>query len=227
MTAGRRGLKTALVQDRPVLGGNNSSEVRVWLSGKTRIPPFTELGRVTDEFEQSVRDIFGPGNRAENYEDDHKRGILVAESNLTLYTGFSVTGADTADSCITGVWLYDVHTGQTRRLEAALYADCTGDAVLGAAAGAQYEMTTSGHMEMSNFWNIDDTAAAASPMPVGYRYGAPTFRRMRPEEGSQRRKESQKCWDDGWAAGSSTTRSHPPNTRGIRTCALCMAYGMP
>ncbi|MHC4643369.1 MAG: FAD-dependent oxidoreductase, partial [Planctomycetota bacterium] len=31
LSAGRRGVKVALIQDRPVLGGNNSSEVRVWL----------------------------------------------------------------------------------------------------------------------------------------------------------------------------------------------------
>jgi len=35
VTAARQGLKVALVQDRPVLGGNASSEVRLWLLGAT------------------------------------------------------------------------------------------------------------------------------------------------------------------------------------------------
>ena len=35
ITAAREGLKTILVQDRPVLGGNASSEVRLWVLGAT------------------------------------------------------------------------------------------------------------------------------------------------------------------------------------------------
>src|SRR3954469_20430550 len=35
VTAAREGLKVALVQDRPVLGGNASSEVRLWILGAT------------------------------------------------------------------------------------------------------------------------------------------------------------------------------------------------
>ncbi len=165
LAAARRGLRTALVQDRFVVGGNNSSEVRVWLSGRTRIAPYTRLGRVTDEFEQTVRDIFGAGNRAENYEDERKHALLAAEPSLTLYLGHSLIGADVADSRIVSVSVYDVRTGRIGRLEAGLYADCTGDAALGAGAGAHYEMTTSGHMEMSNFWSIRDTGTPQSFPP--------------------------------------------------------------
>src|SRR5690348_6975134 len=35
ITAAREGLRVALVQDRPVLGGNASSEVRLWILGAT------------------------------------------------------------------------------------------------------------------------------------------------------------------------------------------------
>src|ERR1043166_3109612 len=35
ITAARAGLKVILVQDRPVLGGNSSSEVRLWVLGAT------------------------------------------------------------------------------------------------------------------------------------------------------------------------------------------------
>ena len=35
ITAARAGIKVALVQDRPVLGGNASSEVRLWALGAT------------------------------------------------------------------------------------------------------------------------------------------------------------------------------------------------
>ena len=35
ITAARNGIKVILVQDRPVLGGNGSSEVRLWILGAT------------------------------------------------------------------------------------------------------------------------------------------------------------------------------------------------
>jgi hypothetical protein len=39
----------ALVQDRPVLGGNGSSEVRVWPEGTTRVEPFPHVGEIVEE----------------------------------------------------------------------------------------------------------------------------------------------------------------------------------
>ena len=45
-TAARLGLKVALIQDRPVLGGNNSSEVRVHLGGRVNLDPYPKLGNV-------------------------------------------------------------------------------------------------------------------------------------------------------------------------------------
>ena len=49
ITAARLGCKVALVQNRPVLGGNNSSEVRVGLSGLIYKEPYPQLGRLMDE----------------------------------------------------------------------------------------------------------------------------------------------------------------------------------
>lgn len=36
VAAARRGIKTVLIQDRPVLGGNCSSEIRMWIRGATQ-----------------------------------------------------------------------------------------------------------------------------------------------------------------------------------------------
>ena len=51
VTAARMGLKVALIQNRPVLGGNNSSEIRVHLAGKTNIGINLALGNVVTELE--------------------------------------------------------------------------------------------------------------------------------------------------------------------------------
>lgn len=49
VSAARNGLTVALVQDRPVLGGNGSSEVLVWPEGHTLQKSFTHLGEIVDE----------------------------------------------------------------------------------------------------------------------------------------------------------------------------------
>lgn len=49
ISAARLGCKVALIQNRPVLGGNNSSEVRVGLSGLITQQPYPQLGNLVDE----------------------------------------------------------------------------------------------------------------------------------------------------------------------------------
>ena len=45
VTAARRGIKTVLIHDRPVLGGNASSEIRMWICGSHE---FMETGFVEE-----------------------------------------------------------------------------------------------------------------------------------------------------------------------------------
>lgn len=157
LSAARGGLKTALVHNRNIVGGNNSSEVRVWLSGKVCFERFPKLGKITSELEQRVAAIMGADNRAKNYEDDTKLKKLTSEKNLTLYLNHALTGSSCNNAKIESVTLLNLDTCQYKRISAPLYADCTGDGTLGALSGADYEMTTSGHMELSNFWCVENT----------------------------------------------------------------------
>ena len=56
--------------------------------------------------------------------------------------------------------MYDVVNGDYKVLEADLFTDATGDASLGHAAGADYEVTTNGHMGMTNFWYVEDACVS-------------------------------------------------------------------
>src|SRR5688572_32859314 len=51
ISAARMGCKVALVQDRPVLGGNGSSEVRFWAMGGIRRGLYPNLGEIVEEFQ--------------------------------------------------------------------------------------------------------------------------------------------------------------------------------
>ncbi len=165
LSAARNGLKVALLQDRPVAGGNNSSEVRVWLGGKTNFEPFPGIGNIVNEMEQSKVGHYGTDNQPENYEDDKKLALLRAEENISLYLEHIVTDAETDGNRILNVTAWDYRNGKRRRISGRLFADCTGDATLGALAGADFEVTTNGHMGMTSFWYVEE-CAQPQPFPA-------------------------------------------------------------
>lgn len=157
VSAARQGLKVALVQDRPVLGGNASSEVRVWPEGHTRQKPFPRVGEIVEEIcpQRSF-----PGNaNAKNrdlYEDDRKLKVVQAEQNITLLLEHRVNEVDTVDNVIHSVIAQSTRTARRLRLHGKLFADCTGDAAVGYLAGADYVLSDEGFMGASNLWNVLD-----------------------------------------------------------------------
>ena len=138
VSAARLGLSVALVHDRPVLGGNNSSEVRVHLGAYQNLPPYPRLGDVLAEF--------GPKNGgnardAANYEDALKMKVVRAEENLYLFLNEHVNCVATnGDGRIVSVSAVDTRTGVTGSYSARWFADCTGDGSVGCLAGADFRM---------------------------------------------------------------------------------------
>jgi len=157
IAAARLGLTVALVQDRPVLGGNNSSEVRVWLHGARNLDPWPRVGDVVAELEQTRRAHYGPDNTAQLYEDERKLNIARAEPNLKLFLDHRVNGVIGSKTRVEAVIAQDINSGVRCRLDAAFVADCTGDGVLGALAGADFEMSPSGRMGPCNLWHVKST----------------------------------------------------------------------
>lgn len=173
IVAARLGLKVALVQDRPVLGGNNSSEVRVWLQGARNKEPWPRVGDVVAELEQDKRAHYGPANTAELYEDEKKLAVARAEPNIRLFLEHRVNAVEADGGRISAVIAQAVRTGHRYRISGRWFADCTGDAAVGALAGADFEMEPKGRMGPCNLWNVceckdtnainTDVAAAAGP----------------------------------------------------------------
>lgn len=157
LSAARNGLKVALIQDRPVVGGNNSSEVRVWLGGETNFEPFPGIGNIINEMEQQKVGHYGKENQPENYEDDKKIALLRAEKNITLYLGHIMTEVEMRENRIISVIVWDYRVGRRKKIQGKLFSDCTGDGTLGYMAGADYEVTTNGHMGMTNIWYVEET----------------------------------------------------------------------
>ena len=138
ISAARLGSKVALVQDRKVFGGNNSSEVRVGLGGRLNIGDYPSLGYLMNEFGPAQK---GNARTADVYEDDKKEAAIKAEKNITAFTGYRVTGVEkTADDEISSVIAVNVDSYEEIKIRGSVFSDCTGDAVLGVLAGAEWSM---------------------------------------------------------------------------------------
>ena len=135
ISAARLGLKVALLQDRPVLGGNNSSEVRVHLAGRQNLPPYPKLGDVVSEIGPAKG---GNAQPPEYYEDQRKYDAVKAEPNVSLYLSTRGIAVEMSGSKIAAVIGRNIETGVETRFVAPLVLDNTGDGAIGALAGAEF-----------------------------------------------------------------------------------------
>ena len=137
VAAARQGLTVALIQDRAVLGGNNSSEIRVHLGGAMDCQPYPNLGNLLKEFAPTVN---GNAMPASNYMDDAKMAVVTAEPNISIFTLTKVLEVEKTGGRIDAVIGRNVASGRRLRFRAPLFADCTGDGSVGALAGADFRM---------------------------------------------------------------------------------------
>ncbi len=166
ISAARQGLRVALVQDRFVLGGNGSSEIRVWAQGGTMRGKYPHLGEIVEEFADRAED--SPG-LAEQFGDARKEAVARREPNLALFLGHYVRGVETEAGTqrILSVTALDVRTGLERRFRGKFFSDCTGHGFLGVLAGGRFRMEPAGRMGMSNmwFWQDEDSPQAWPETP--------------------------------------------------------------
>lgn len=135
ISAARLGLKVALVQDRPVLGGNNSSEVRVHLGGRINLEPYPNLGNLVNEIGPSKE---GNARPYENYEDQKKMDVVKKQKNISLFLNCHANKATMHEGRIESIQAVNTESGEKLLFSAPLFADCTGDATIGMLAGARY-----------------------------------------------------------------------------------------
>jgi hypothetical protein len=158
LAAARLGVKVALIQDRMVLGGNGSSEVRVWAKGDTP-PSEYALADIVLEFADKAKTSPGP---AEEFGDDKKEKLVRAEKNITLFFGHRAYGLDMAKGEIAAINVLEIETGALKKISGKLFVDCTGHGFIGQWAKADLTMVDKGRMGMSNMWDWKNQPTATS-----------------------------------------------------------------
>ena len=153
LSAARMGLKVALVQDRPVLGGNGSSEVRVWAMGLIRRGKYPRIGEIIEEFCDHAKK--SPGTY-EEFGDAKKEQVVRAEPNIDLFLNTHAFAVARAGERIETVTAVDTRTSRELRFTGRFFCDATGHATIGHLAGAEPVMEPKGRMGMSNMWAWDE-----------------------------------------------------------------------
>lgn len=134
LAAARNGARTALVHDRPVYGGNASSEVRMWICG-AHGKHNKETGLLEEiQLENQYR------NPSLNYSvwDSVLYGKVHFQPNLTPFLNCSVTGAEVDGQRIVGVTAWQLTSQTWHTIRARYFIDCSGDSVLAAMTPAQF-----------------------------------------------------------------------------------------
>lgn len=233
VVAARRGVKVALIQDRPMVGGNNSSEVRMHLSGAARSNYSKTLGDVLAEIDVPHKLFKGgrPMHTGSAFIDDRKNAIVMAEDNIAFYPLYRMNGVDMNAGRVAAVIAENVASGRRLRFAGRQFADCTGDGCVGYLAGADFEIPANEHMGRSNQWSVVDVKRRTEfprcpwaldltdkPFPgrPGWTYRGPTDKRINAEYLNE---FGNWFWESGFC--------HDPITKGeyIRDWNLRAMYG--
>jgi choline dehydrogenase-like flavoprotein len=143
LAARSRGLKVALMQDRPVFGGNASEEVRVHTIG---IP-----GK-GDKLLSTIDTPHYPNGSADAIQAQKKREATMAASGVDLFPLHLAIGLEKQGDRIVSVDAREATSGIIRRLQAPVFIDATGDAWLGYWAGADCRYGREANTEFDEAW---------------------------------------------------------------------------
>lgn len=162
ITAARAGLRTVLVQDRPVLGGNASSEVRLWILGAT-----AHMGNNCRWARESG--VVGEIMIENMHRNPEGNALLVdavmldkarAEPNLTLLLNTAALdcakATDDPDR-IASVRALCSQNATEYNLRAPLFCDASGDGILGFRAGAAFRMGAEARAEFDEKFAPDES----------------------------------------------------------------------
>ena len=143
ITAARAGIKVVLVQDRPVLGGNASSEVRLWALGATshmnNNNRWAREGGVIDEI--LVENLYRNKEGNALIFDTVLLEKVMEEENITLLLNTAAVSASKSDGeTIESVTAFCSQNSTQYELYAPLFCDASGDGIVAFQSGAAFRM---------------------------------------------------------------------------------------
>jgi hypothetical protein len=136
IAAARHGLKVVLMQDRPVLGGNASGEVRMWVCGAHG--DNNREGGILEEIE--LENFYR--NTGLNYSvwDSVVYEKAYLQEGLTLLLNTTCQTVQMDGSRIVSVTGWQMTSETYHTVQAKFFADCSGDSILAPLTGAEFRL---------------------------------------------------------------------------------------
>ena len=139
LAAARRGIQTVLITNRPVLGGNSSSEIRVWSRGAVG------AGNIYSEEmgiwgELKLTNLYRNPDCSPIFWDEVLLDAVLAEPNIELFLNTEIF-----ELSLDGERIKEIHGNQLGsekriQIEADVFLDATGDGTIGYLADVPYYM---------------------------------------------------------------------------------------
>ena len=151
VAAARHGAKVVLMHDRPVLGGNASSEIRMWIRGAAG-KENRETGILQEiELENIYR------NPTMNYSvwDTVLHQMILQEENITLLLNCSCLGCEMDENKISAVTGWQLNSYTFHTVRAKIFMDCSGDSILAELSGAAYRVGRESRDEFGEYATPD------------------------------------------------------------------------
>lgn len=130
IAAARHGANTVLLNNRPVLGGNSSSEIRVWSRGAVGGGNlFAEEMGIWGELKLRNLHLNPDGNPV--FWDDILLEAVNAEKKLNLFLNTHMYAAEASEHKVTSVTAVQLGSEKEFKIRASVFVDATGDGTLG------------------------------------------------------------------------------------------------
>ena len=233
VAAARHGLKVVLMHERAMLGGNASSEIRMWVCG-AQGRNVTETGLLEELF---MENLWMNPYKLYPMFDALLYDFVKREPNITLLLNCSCFDAQMQDGeTIESVTGWQMTTQRFIRVRAKYFADCSGDSILAPLTGAHYRVGREAASEFGE--RIDVPAADAKTMGNSCLIQAhlgkdkvaftppPFAKKLTAEDLRYRRPNMDRDSENFWYLELGGDRDTIADAEQIRDELIALAYGM-
>ena len=164
IAAARNGAKVVLMHDRPVLGGNASSEIRMWISGAgTRVRDLQETG-IMEELQ--LENMYRNPKRNWTTWDALLYEMVRFQPNIDLILNCTCNDAMTENGVIKCVKGFQLTTYTWHEVEAKIFVDSSGDSILAPLTGAEYKVGREAKSEYGEEFGLETADSHTMGMSI-------------------------------------------------------------
>ncbi|MBQ8803406.1 MAG: FAD-dependent oxidoreductase [Tyzzerella sp.] len=153
ISAARHGAKVVLMHDRPVLGGNASSEIRMWIVGAgTRVRDLQETG-IMEELQ--LENMYRNPRRNFTTWDALLYEMVRFEENIELILNCTCCDAVSENGHIESIKGFQLTTYTWHEVHAKIFVDNSGDSILAPFTGAEYKVGREAKSEYNEEFGVE------------------------------------------------------------------------